>query len=188
MREYEPIQRPGSQEPTLPNPDLVAVVKDSPDLQVKLDKAFAYGKRLGLALLADGSNALGNFLVNGLVFPMDEVSDKVSPCLHYPDPAHMHLVASQEFRQNLQQAMQMQMQYVMQQLYLGALDDTDDVSTYFYDHPDTYSSRNPFVFPDDERNPLRFVDVAAFEEATGVRCDEEGSESPLLRKVFKTQS
>lgn len=69
--------------------------------------------------------------------------------------------------------MQAQMQHVMQQVYFNGIDDLDDVSLYFYDQSTTLTLRNPVIMPEEGKS-LRFVDVAAMEAATGVRCVGHG--------------
>ena len=72
-------------------------------------------------------------------------------------------------------------QYLTQQLYLNELSDGDDISTFFYTLPSTFPNRNPYNFPDDEKNPLRFVDVADLEHKSGVYCRSDASEGELTQ-------
>ena len=88
---------------------------------------------------------------------------------------------TQEFRQNLQQTMAQHTQYLTQQLYLNELSDGDDISTFFYTLPSTFSSRNAYIFPDEGRNPLRFVDVADLEQRSGLYCRSDASEGELVQ-------
>lgn len=53
--------------------------------------------------------------------------------------------------------MQVQMQHIMQQVYFGGLEEDSDVSTYFYDQPTTFTSRNPLIIPEDGAL-IEFVD------------------------------
>lgn len=65
----------------------------------------------------------------------------------------------------------MHVQYLTQQLYVQAIDDSSDIGNYFYDMPDTYKSRNAWVFPDEEKNPLRFVDLDDLGRLAGALCN-----------------
>lgn len=84
---------------------------------------------------------------------------------------------NQEFRQNLQQTMSMHIQYLTQQLYLQAIDDDTAIGTYFYDLPETYGSRNKWIFPDEEKNPLRIINVSTLAKTAGGKLcqDSEGT-------------
>lgn len=69
--------------------------------------------------------------------------------------------------------MQSQMQHLMQQIYFGSIRDTDDVSTYFYDQPSTFASRNPVILPE-EGNSLRFVNIAELQGDNDLACRSSG--------------
>ena len=74
--------------------------------------------------------------------------------------------------------MSLQIQYLTQQLYIQTIADHDtDIGNYFYDLPGTYASRNTYIFPDEEKNPLRIIDVADIERVAGVVCQGGQGES-----------
>lgn len=50
------------------------------------------------------------------------------------------------------------------------IDEEQDIANYFYTLPTTYKSRSALVFPDDEVNPLKFVDLASFETGRALEC------------------
>jgi hypothetical protein len=62
-------------------------------------------------------------------------------------------------------------QYLTQQLYLQEIDDlATDIGNYFYDLPESYGSRNAFIFPDEDKNPLRILDVSDIEKIMKTSC------------------
>lgn len=69
--------------------------------------------------------------------------------------------------------MQVQMQHLMQQIYFGALHDTDDISTYFYDQSTTFASRNPVILPE-EGKALRFLNIAKLQQVQDLVCEGSG--------------
>ena len=56
------------------------------------------------------------------------------------------------------------------QVYLGNVEDSTDLAHYFYDQPSTYSTRNPYIIPDEDKNPLRILSIAEMENVSGVIC------------------
>lgn len=74
------------------------------------------------------------------------------------------------------------MQHLMQQIYFRNLLDTDDVSTYFYNQPTTFASRNPVIVPE-EGNGLQFVNPAELHEMQDFTCDGDGKHEHACRNA-----
>ncbi|KAM0749302.1 hypothetical protein T439DRAFT_327029 [Meredithblackwellia eburnea MCA 4105] len=104
----------------------------------RLEKAREYGTRLGVT---GGQGKEGAFFLNGAYFVIDD-----------------------DFTQNLQRSLGLHTQFLQQEVYLGNLEDSMDVNYYFYTLPTTYGRRNPYIFPVQETNPLRIVNLV---DATG---------------------
>ncbi|KAG0659060.1 hypothetical protein C6P46_005356 [Rhodotorula mucilaginosa] len=97
----------------------------------RLSKTRSYLERLALP-----QEAKGSVFLNGAHFPLDE-----------------------DFTQNLQRTLGLHTQFLSQEVYMRSLTDDTDASTYFADLPQTHKRRNPFIFPSDESNPLKIVNL-----------------------------
>lgn len=144
---------------------------------LRLNLARQYTRRLGL-IRPKGDNVAGTFFVNGKIFPLNEVRTSL---METGLRRQLTVTSFQEFRANLQQSMQSQMQHIMQQVYFNAIDDLDDVSLYFYDQTTTLPSRNPVINPE-EGKTIRFVNVAEMQDSTGVVCSNSGSSPRILSR------
>ncbi|KAM0787865.1 hypothetical protein ACM66B_003917 [Microbotryomycetes sp. NB124-2] len=121
----------------------------------RLSKARAYGKRLAVRL--DSSDKIGggsgHFFLNGAHSRLDE-----------------------DWMQNLQRGLSTHVQFLQQAVYVGQLDDLQDVNRYFYDQATTHKRRNPFVFPS-EQYPLRVVNLVEARKGKALELTFFGSVS-----------
>ncbi|GAA99373.1 glycosyltransferase family 24 protein [Mixia osmundae IAM 14324] len=119
---------------------------DVPDrLQEQLSVTEKWQTRLGLSDFLPTGSQYGQVFINGGYHLVDE-----------------------DWRTRFQTAMNIQMQYLQQQVYMRVLDDSADVSVFFYDLDTSYGRRNKYIFPSEER-PLRLLEPsqidALFERA-----------------------
>ncbi|GAA5989455.1 hypothetical protein JCM10908_000480 [Rhodotorula pacifica] len=135
----------------------------------RLAKTREYLERLGIAH-EDKDGYTGAVFLNGAHFPLNE-----------------------DFTQNLQRTLGLHTQFLSQEVYMRSLTDDADAKTYFADLPQTHKRRNPYIFPSDESNPLKIVNLVealkgasrswlrdSFMAAPSYSMDKEGNdvESP----------
>ena len=79
----------------------------------------------------------------------------------------------------------MHTQFLSQEVYMRSLTDDTDASTYFADLPQTHKRRNPFIFPSDESNPLKIVNlVEALKGATPSWLEHSFISARTSRRLF----
>ncbi|KWU41782.1 hypothetical protein RHOSPDRAFT_22376 [Rhodotorula sp. JG-1b] len=113
----------------------------------RLSKTRSYLERLALS-----QEGKGSVFLNGAHFPLDE-----------------------DFTQNLQRTLGLHTQFLSQEVYMRSLTDDADASTYFADLPQTHKRRNPFIFPSDESNPLKIVNLP--DKATHLAASHSADEA-----------
>lgn len=59
----------------------------------------------------------------------------------------------------LQRTLSLHMQALQQAVYFEEIDDDADVSSYFYELPNTFGRRNTLIIIDEDINPLRIVNL-----------------------------
>lgn len=58
-------------------------------------------------------------------------------------------------------------QYLQQVIYQDKLKNSQDVNRYFFNLPSTHARRNPYIFPSQETNPLKIVNLVDAAKSIG---------------------